>query len=152
MRTLRNYHRSSPVYQDPFRAFESFFNAFLDEDGKGEKRHFGKIRPAANIVEDKDGQFCIELSAPGFEKDDFNVELNDRVLTVSARKETKEETDDEGKIYHREFSSYELERSFTLGEELDPGSLNAKYENGILNIRIARKPEVAELSRKIEIQ
>lgn len=150
MRNLARFERSRPVIQhDPFRTLESLFNDYFDHENQGPQ----KVRPAANIVEDKDGKFCIELSAPGFDKNDFNVELDGRQLTISARKEESKESEGDQKTYHKEFSSYEIERSFTLGEDLNAESVNAKYENGVLNIYIDRVPEATKAStKKIDIQ
>lgn len=149
MRKLTRFRNVQPIVQhDPFRTLESFFSDFFsDEIGRNPI-----IRPAANIYEDKNGRFYIELSAPGFDKKDFKVELDGQLLTVSAQKEeTKEEKDK--KSYHQEFSGYEIKRSFTLGEDLDTETLNAKYENGVLRIFIDRKEEAKPKPvKKIEIQ
>jgi len=149
MRKLTRFRNVQPILQhDPFRTLESFFSDFFSEEV--EKNPV--IRPAANIYEDENGQFCIELSAPGFDKKDFQVELDGQQLTISAQKEeTKEEKDK--KSYHKEFSSYEIRRSFTLGEDLDVETLNAKYENGVLSIYIDRKEEAKpQLVKTIEIK
>lgn len=149
MKHLTRFRTAHPILQhDPFRNLESFFNDFFSEEGEKSR----VIRPAANIYEDKNGKFCIELSAPGFDKKDIDIELNGHLLTVSARKEESKE-DDNQKSYHKEFSSYEMERSFTLGEDMDVESLNAKYENGVLSIYIDRSEEKADDGiKKIEIQ
>lgn len=149
MKHLTRFRTAHPILQhDPFRNLETFFNDFFSEEGERSR----VIRPAANIYEDKNGRFCIELSAPGFAKDDINIELDGQQLTVSARKEKMKEEENR-KSYHKEFSSYEIERSFTLGEDLDAESLNAKYENGVLSIYVDRtKGKVDEGVKKIEIQ
>src|SRR5690625_7702167 len=91
MRKLTRFRNVQPILQhDPFRTLESFFSDFFSEEV--EKNPV--IRPAANIYEDENGQFCIELSAPEFDKKDFQVELEGQQLKKTTQnKETQEEKD-----------------------------------------------------------
>jgi HSP20 family protein len=93
--------------------------------------------PPANIKEtDKD--FKLELSAPGMSKGDFKIDVEDGVLTISSEK--TEESKDEDKNYkRREFSYSSFSRSFPLSENIDENNINAKYDNGILQVTIPKK-------------
>jgi len=95
------------------------------------------VIPDANIVENhKD--FKIELAAPGLERKDFKVEVEDGILTISSEKE--EEKKEEHKNYwKKEFSYNSFSRSFKLPDNSLPDKVEAKYENGILNVTVPKK-------------
>jgi len=105
--------------------------------------------PKVNIRETEDA-FAIEVAAPGFDKKDFNVELENNVLTIEAAKED----DNESKDYsHFEFKYGSFKRSFTLPKDkVKESKVSAKYENGILNISLPKKEEAkAKPKRLIDI-
>lgn len=124
------------------------FNEFPATFGKTVRQdllHF----PPVNIVE-KEDSYQLQVSAPGWEKTDFNVKLDDKLLTVSAEKksEAAAETD---KMIRKEFSQKSFKRSFTLDEKIDAAGINAKYENGILNVILPKKEEVKQAAKEISI-
>lgn len=96
--------------------------------------------PSVNIKQDADG-FEVEMAAPGLVKEDFKIEVNHDVLTISSEKqeENTEKTDEN--YTKREFSYQSFCRSFTLPNTADRENINAKYENGILKVRIPKKEE-----------
>jgi HSP20 family protein len=106
--------------------------------------------PSVNIAESNLG-YIIELAAPGLSKDDFKINLEDHVLTISSKKEdNKEEKDD--KFIRREFSYSSFSRSFCLPEGVMEDKINAKQKDGILFIEIPKKEESAsKLSKTIKI-
>lgn len=96
--------------------------------------------PNANIAENEK-DYKIEVAAPGLQKEDFKVQVENGVLTVSGEKE--EEEKEERKNYRRkEFSYRSFSRSFTLPENSLPDKIEAKYDNGILTLSLPKK-EVA---------
>jgi HSP20 family protein len=106
--------------------------------------------PALNVKEKK-GEFEIELSAPGFDKKDFEVNIADGCLNIMAKKsESKEEKDEN--YTRKEFSYNSFEKSLMLPENVTEEKIKAKYENGILKFSLAKK-EVSkkQLAKKIEI-
>ncbi len=103
--------------------------------------------PAVNIKEDRDG-FEVEMSAPGLEKEDFKIELKNRVLTISSEKKVENETKDGQQFTQREFSYQSFSRSFTLPETVEEEKILAKYENGILLINIPKKEEAKQKPAK----
>jgi HSP20 family protein len=106
--------------------------------------------PPVNIV-DKDAAFVIEMAAPGFEKADFNVKLENNILTISTeKKEAASETTE--KIVRQEFSKKSFKRSFTIDEKIDTDNINAKYENGILKLELPKKEVAKAGSKEIHIQ
>jgi HSP20 family protein len=102
--------------------------------------------PDVNIIENgKD--FKIELAAPGLERKDFKVEVDNGVLTISAEK--KEEKKEENENYkRREFSYNSFSRSFTLPENSLTDKIDAKYENGILRLTLPKKEVVVSKPKK----
>jgi HSP20 family protein len=110
----------------------------------------GVSMPSVNIIEGKD-DFRIEVAAPGLEKKDFKINLENNVLTISSEKEVKnEQTDD--KYMRREFSYSSFQRSFALPNTVDAEKINANYKDGVLNLVIPKKEEAKEKpARSIKI-
>jgi HSP20 family protein len=90
------------------------------------------------------------VSAPGLEKADFNVKVDGNLLTISAEKKTAETVEGQ-KMIRTEFSLKSFKRSFTLDEKINAAGINAKYENGILNVLLPKKEEVKEAAKEITI-
>lgn len=96
--------------------------------------------PSVNIKETQD-EFEVEMAAPGMAKDDFKIELNNNVLSISSEKESESETKEGKNITRREFSYQSFSRSFTLPSIVETDGISAKYENGILQVKIPKKEE-----------
>jgi HSP20 family protein len=102
--------------------------------------------PSTNVIENN-GEFKLELSAPGFEKKDFKIEVQDGVLSISA--ENKKESEEKKENYRkREFSYNSIRRSFALPENVKEEGIDAKYENGILKLILPKKMIEAEKAKK----
>jgi HSP20 family protein len=95
--------------------------------------------PAVNIIEGKD-DFKIEVAAPGLSKEDFRINLDNDLLTISANKEVKNEEQNET-YTRREFSYSSFCRSFTLPETVDGEKISASQKEGILTIHVPKKEE-----------
>jgi HSP20 family protein len=95
--------------------------------------------PSVNIKEGKD-EYAIEVAAPGFDKKDFRIDLNNNVLEISSEKEVKEENKDE-KVMRREFRYSSFKRTFTLPDTVDTEKIKASYKDGILSISVPKKDE-----------
>lgn len=106
--------------------------------------------PAVNIQE-TDDNFTIQLAAPGLIKENFNIELDADVLTISS--EIKRESKDEkGNYTRREFGYSSFKRSFTLPDTVNSADILASYENGILSLELPKKEEAkVQPKRSIEI-
>ena len=106
--------------------------------------------PAVNIAE-KDNEFTVELAAPGYKKEDFKVDTDDGLLTVSA--ETKQEKKEDGKEYtRREYSSSSFRRSFHLPDNVKEDAITAKYEDGVLRLQLPKqKPGPAKQKKSISV-
>ncbi|RXF72245.1 Hsp20/alpha crystallin family protein [Arcticibacter tournemirensis] len=106
--------------------------------------------PAVNIAE-SENDFHIELAVPGLKKEDFKINLDKNILSISAEK--KNETTPAGKKYNRrEYSYSSFVRSFTLPETADYSKIEAEYVDGILKVNVAKREEAKVLSREISIK
>ncbi len=106
--------------------------------------------PAVNIKENDDN-FELELAAPGLDKEAFNINLNEGVLTVSTSLENKEEKTETG-YKRREFNYSSFKRSFHLPDTVDSKGIVANYENGILLVSLPKREEAKKKpARTIEI-
>ena len=99
--------------------------------------------PAVNVREHEDG-FEVEVAAPGFNKKDFHIEVDNDLLTISSVKEAKnEESKDNGRYTRREFGYTSFKRSFALPENtVNTEKIKARYEDGILYISMPKLEEV----------
>ena len=106
--------------------------------------------PAVNILENKD-EYRIEVAAPGLDKEDFRINLENNVLTVSSEKEEKKEDTNE-RVMRKEFNYYSFNRSFTLPMTVNAEKIKANHKDGILHILIPKKEEAREKpAREIKI-
>ena len=101
----------------------------------------GSSMPAVNI-EEKPDKFLICLAVPGMKGEDFKIEVDNGVLSISSEKDEKhEEQDKAGKFTRREFSYQSFKRSFTLPESVKADQIEARYEDGILAIHLHKREE-----------
>lgn len=138
MSTLVKSRTAFPSLVNSFFNTGRLFPGILDSEGDLFDFNGGSILiPDANIIENEKA-YSIELAAPGLERNDFKVEVNNGVLTISAEKE--EETKEEHKNYkRREFSYNSFTRSFSLPDNSLPDKIEAKYDNGILRVVLPKK-------------
>jgi HSP20 family protein len=123
-------------------------------DEKNIQKRFSNTHslPAVNIEENEDS-FSLELAAPGKSKDDFNIELDNDLLTISSEIKEEHKTEDKNRIFtRREFSYESFKRSFTLPESIDPSKIKANYENGVLILNLPKREEAkTQPKRMIDI-
>ena len=135
---------------DLFDSGKFFGPRFLDFDGDLPSLEFANRVPSVNVTENEK-EFKLEMAAPGLERKDFKVEVENGVLSISSTKE--QEKKEEKKNYaRREYSYSSFSRSFTLPDNCHPEQINAKYENGILNITLPKKDvSVAKPVKEIKV-
>lgn len=131
-----------PTYWDDFFK-DSFFNGTTAPGCKN-------TSPAVNILE-SDDLFRIEVAAPGIAREDFNINLENDILTISS--EQKEDKEDNDRRYmRREFSYNAFKRSFKLTETIDVENIRASHDSGILTIELPKKEEaLSKAPRQISI-
>jgi len=130
--------------------FPTLMNEFFKPDWFGGLENYQATLPAVNIKESETG-FELELAIPGKRKEDFNVEIDHDVLTISLEEKSKEEKKEEN-YTRREFSYDAFKRSFTLPETVDSDKIKASYKDGILSFILPKKEEaLPKPKRLIEI-
>lgn len=137
--------------------FPKFFDDFMTRDlfdwAGSNHSAVNSSLPAVNIKENND-VYDLEMAAPGMEKKDSKIELDNETLTISAEKEVNREEDQNHRMVRREFTYTSFTRTFKLAKEVvDESKIKASYKNGILHITIPKKEEVKALPpRTIEIK
>ncbi len=126
----RNPNLLMPSYPNWMESF------FRDDDFFANRWNLETTTPAVNVLE-KDDSFQLEVAAPGMKKADFNLELKDGMLHISAEKHAEKEQTDKG-YTRKEFSYNAFSRSFWLPEDIRTEDIKANYTDGILKIEIPR--------------
>src|ERR1700742_3278517 len=125
--TLVKFNKESNALMPGFNdVFETIFNdTFLND------RMVSRV-PAVNISE-TEGNYHIELAAPGLKKEDFKLNLENNVLNIAVE-QTTDQRSNQKNYSKREFSYTSFVRSFTLPESADESTIDAAYTDGILRI------------------
>ena len=143
------------VRWEPFRELATLQNemnrlfntAFDAPAGQGNGGALRRWLPAMDLVE-TDDHFVLRADLPGLSEQDVNIEVEDRVLTISGERKAEHELSKEG--YHRVERAFgSFSRSLTLPEGVDPEAVQASFDRGVLEVRIP-KPEQRK-PRKISI-
>jgi len=133
---------------------DNFFNeipTFFKDDFSSNTKDFVPVN-----VKETDNAYRLEVVAPGFEKNDFKINLDKNILTISSEKksEVKEDSGNEKseKQIRREYSYRSFKRSFTINEKIDAEKIDAKYVNGVLTLNLPKKEVVKVSVKEIAIQ
>jgi len=102
-------------------------------------------------VKENDKSYILEVVAPGFEKKDFKVNVDQNTLTISVEKKEEKKNENEKQV-RREYSYRSFKRSFTLDEKVDATNIDEKYVNGVLTLNLPKKAEVKPSVKEISIQ
>lgn len=109
--------------------------------GTANSNSIGARIPAVNIQETEDF-FKLEVAAPGKSREDFHIELDNEILTISSEeKEETENTQKNERYTRKEFSYNNFKRVFSLPETVNGEQISASYNNGILTINLPKKEE-----------
>ena len=134
------------------RPFGNLFNDFLSEFPVS-ARSFGQelfAFPQTNIHETPEA-YHLELNAPGRTKEDFKIQVEQGLLTVSFEKKEENTQSDDYKTIRREFEFKSFKRSFSVDDKIDVEGIQAKYENGVLKLLLPKKEESKQSARQINI-
>ncbi|MCS7074036.1 MAG: Hsp20/alpha crystallin family protein [Bacteroidia bacterium] len=123
--------------------FPQLYNEFVTKATQG-------FYPAVDILETPE-QFELHVSAPGFEKSDLNLSIEQNRLTISGERKLTEK--EEGKTWKRIESHYgAFSRSFTLTDNINKDQIKASYQNGILTVVLPKQVPESKAVSKIEIE
>lgn len=130
--------------------FPSLMNEFFKPDWFGGMDNVNYNVPAANVKE-TESEYLLELAVPGRKKEDFNVEIDNDLLTISSEVKNEDSTVDEG-YTRKEFTFSSFKRVFSLPETVAADKINASYEDGVIKFVLPKKEEaLPKPKRLIEI-
>ena len=140
----KSYHSLPSLIDDIFS--QRWFENGVENSGSR------TIVPSVNVYEDNEA-FKIEVAAPGLKKEDFKLDLNQRVLSISSeRSEKRNDKEGAGGFIRREFNYNSFCRTFALPSSVNAEKISARYENGILLVNLPKKEEAKVLpARQIAI-
>jgi HSP20 family protein len=132
--------------------FNDFFRPWNDWFDTGFNGGSALSVPAANIKETKD-DYVVSLAVPGMKKDDFNIDVEGNMITISCEKEEKKEEKD-AKYTRKEYNYSSFSRSFTLPDEISKEKIDARYEDGLLKLFLPKKEEAKKtaISKHIAVK
>jgi HSP20 family protein len=136
--------RPSLWYNSPLERF--FSNDFDWWDGDTMEM---KV-PAINVSEDKNN-YKVELAAPGLKKDDFKIEVEGNMMSISCEQETETKEPKNDNYTRREYNYSSFSRTFTLPDDADAEHVTAKYADGVLNLTLP-KIEGTQKEKKQQIK
>ncbi len=127
--------------------FSELPGLFKNEFNNGERKGFVPVN-----VKETDKSYLLEVVAPGFEKTDFKVKLDQSLLTISAEKKEQVKDTPLEKQIRREYNYRSFKRSFTLDEKIDATNIDASYINGVLALNLPKKEVVKASATEIVIK
>jgi HSP20 family protein len=133
---IRNGETFPSVFEDLFKPWNERF------DSSG---YYGKIVkvPAVNVTENKDN-YMASLAAPGMKKNDFKIDVEGNMLTISSEKEENKEEKD-ARYTRKEYSYSSFSRSFTLPDEVMKEKIEASYEDGVLKLTLPKNEQAKKI-------
>lgn len=130
----------------------SVFDDMLKTDwlgGTSSMENIGTRIPAVNIQELEDN-FILAVAAPGKSKKEFNIELDNNILSISSEENEKQgSTDVNGKFTRKEFNYNNFRRDFSLPETVESDKISASYKNGVLEITLPKKEEAKQKAKRM---
>lgn len=108
-----------------------------------------KTTPSVNVIKN-DHAYALTMALPGYKKEDVQIKVEKNVLVISSQKEVQKENEDKTKFRLREFNYGNFERKFQLPKNVDQEKLEARFENGLLQLTLSLKPEAQPKSIVIQ--
>lgn len=133
----------------PVARFDTFFNEFFNVPSVWSNPSNVDGIPATNVYEAPHA-YQLELNVPGRNKEDFKINLEKNLLTVSFER-TEEQKREGVNTVRQEFTIRNFKRTFSLDDKIDVNNIQAKYENGILKLELPKKEQAKEEPKQISI-
>ena len=131
--------------------FPALMNEIFKPDWFGGMENYNANLPAVNIKENEK-DYELELAVPGRKKEDFNIEVDNNVLTISTEMKSENEVKEEN-YTRREFGFTSFKRAFTLPETIDESKIKADYVDGLLRFTLPKRKEaLPKPKRMIELK
>lgn len=135
---MNNLVKRNDVNWLPSVLDEMFKNDWVG--GTTTAKKIGIDLPAVNIQE-TEGNFLVEVAAPGKKREDFNIELENDILSISSEQKMEKESGENKKYTRKEFDYTYFKRAFSVPENVESEKISASYENGVLMINLPKKEE-----------
>lgn len=139
--------KTYPANRSLTKVFDELFDAFPTTWGNDVRSN---TTAPVNINETENG-YDLQFNVPGRNKEDFKINVENGLLTVSYEKKEQAEAK-ETKAVRKEWSFQSFKRSFSLDEKINADAIEAKYDNGILKVYLPKKEEVKNAPKQISIQ
>ena len=132
--------------------FDDFDRDFFHGFARPERALYGKnaARMMKTDVKETDEGYELDVDLPGMKKDEIRLELQNGYLTISTEKNMENKEEKHGKILRQERYSGTMQRSFYVGENLTEEDVQAKYEDGVLSVKLPKK-EARKVPEKKQI-
>ena len=132
--------------------FQNSLRRFFDDNFWETEMPMARGNVPVNVKETEQ-QYEMDVIAPGCRKEDFSVNIEDALLTISFNhKEDKREQDQKAGWVRNEYLQHSFSRTFTLDDSVDVNKINAAYIDGILRLTLPKNEKAQKLSRSIEIK
>ncbi|MDH3638497.1 MAG: Hsp20/alpha crystallin family protein [Gammaproteobacteria bacterium] len=132
--------------------FDNLFEGFFRPMRRTAEESGGGFTPAADIVE-KESEYIVKVDLPGVRKEDVEVSINNGVLTISGEtKYEKEEKDKEARVIRSERHLGRYVRSMQLGNAVDESKVQARYEDGVLEVVLPKTQKVKPKKVAVDIK
>ena len=135
-------HARSVAAFDPFRELDELERSFF-----GNGRDVSSFR---TDVTDTGDAYKLEAELPGFKKDDIQIDVENDVLTISAKR-SEEKKDEKHNVVKRERFYGSFSRSFDVSG-INVDGIEASYTDGVLTLTMPKKQELLPVSRRLEIK
>lgn len=133
----------------PIKNFDQLWNQWLNHFPSVETTHNSAVT-ATNVTETTDA-YNMQFIVPGRKKEDFKIEVAEGMLTIEAFQQNIDEQTDE-KVIRKEFELVAFKRSFLVDESIEASKIEAKYEQGVLLIKLPKKARTATLAQQISVK
>ena len=154
MRGVARREDYKPAQRNMFSNFFSDIDRMFDEDMFLMPMHMSRMGegnlPAANVRE-TEKEYAIELAVPGMKRDDFEIEVDENMLSVSCQKEEQIKEDKEN-YKRREYNFSSFSRSFRMPEAILDDKIKAQYDNGVLHITVPKAQQSVQRKKRINVE
>ena len=129
----------------------SVFDVLFDDFGRtmlGKDLVKNEMNPAVDVRETEKG-YLMEVDLPGYTENEIDINVKDRILTLSCKKEKNEEKKEGGYLI-KERNSSEFKRRFNFSDDIDEKAISATFENGVLEVNIPKKAETKPVQIEVK--
>ena len=148
---LRPYRRNNNIASyNPFREMEDFEKAFFGDPFGGFFRN-GDIAEFKTDITDEGDHYTLEADLPGFDKKDISLDINGDTLTINAERRSEKKVKEKDKYIRSERSYGKYVREFDVSS-VDTEKIKAKYDNGVLTLKLPKKNGSLPEARHLEIE